>query len=76
MILDNPDFQCTKIHRKGYIRIRTEWVTENGIRYAQLSVEDTGYTASDKTHWLTYFNAIIRKAESIRLLEQASDWHW
>lgn len=43
MILDNLISNALKYTDKGYIRIRTEWVTENGIRYAQLSVEDTGY---------------------------------
>jgi hypothetical protein len=43
MILDNLISNALKYTDKGYIRIRAEWVTENGIRYAQLSVEDTGY---------------------------------
>lgn len=43
MILDNLISNALKYTEKGYIRIRAEWVTENGIRYAQLSVEDTGY---------------------------------
>ena len=43
MILDNLISNALKYTDKGYIRIHTEWVTENGIRYAQLSVEDTGY---------------------------------
>lgn len=43
MILDNLISNALKYTEKGYIRIRAEWITENGIRYAQLSVEDTGY---------------------------------
>ena len=43
IILDNLISNSLKYTDKGYIRIRAEWVTENGIRYAQLSVEDTGY---------------------------------
>lgn len=43
MILDNLISNAIKYTEKGYIRIRAEWITENGIRYAQLSVEDTGY---------------------------------
>lgn len=43
LILDNLISNALKYTEKGYIRIRAEWVTENGIRYAQLSVEDTGY---------------------------------
>lgn len=43
MILDNLISNALKYTEKGYIRIRAEWVTANGIRYAQLSVEDTGY---------------------------------
>lgn len=43
MILDNLISNALKYTEKGYIRIRAEWVTENNIRYAQLSVEDTGY---------------------------------
>lgn len=43
MILDNLISNALKYTEKGYVRVRAEWVTENGIRYAQLSVEDTGY---------------------------------
>lgn len=43
VVLDNLISNALKYTDKGYIRIRVEWVTENGIRYAQLSVEDTGY---------------------------------
>lgn len=43
IVLDNLISNALKYTEKGYIRIRAEWVTENGIRYAQLSVEDTGY---------------------------------
>lgn len=43
MILDNLISNALKYTEKGYIRIRAEWITENGIRYAQLSAEDTGY---------------------------------
>lgn len=43
VVLDNLISNALKYTEKGYIRIRAEWVTENGIRYAQLSVEDTGY---------------------------------
>ena len=37
MILDNLISNAIKYTEKGYIRIRAEWITENGIRYAQLS---------------------------------------
>lgn len=43
MILDNLISNALKYTEKGYVRIRAEWVTENDVRYAQLSVEDTGY---------------------------------
>ena len=43
VVLDNLISNALKYTDKGYIRIRAEWITENGIRYAQLSVEDTGY---------------------------------
>ena len=52
MILDNLISNAIKYTEKGYIRIRAEWITENGIRYAQLSVEDTGIgiTKEDQPH--------------------------
>lgn len=43
MILDNLISNALKYTEKGYVRVRAEWVTENDVRYAQLSVEDTGY---------------------------------
>lgn len=43
IILDNLISNALKYTEKGYIRIRAEWITDNEVRYAQLSVEDTGY---------------------------------
>lgn len=48
MILDNLISNALKYTEKGYIRIRAQWVTENEKRYAQLSVEDTGYGIGKK----------------------------
>ena len=64
MILDNLISNALKYTEKGYIRIRAEWVTENGIRYAQLSVEDTGYGIGQDA-LAHIFDAIIRRAENI-----------
>lgn len=43
MILDNLISNALKYTEKGYIRIHAGWIIENETRYAQLSVEDTGY---------------------------------
>ena len=50
---------------------RTAWFLAGNRADAEDIVQDTFVR-----HWHTYSNVIIRKAESTRLLEQASVWPW